>query len=202
MYIPDKPTRWHSRGKTSNADQYKFHPCDLQHTLHPMPTHSIYQPTEDSYSSHQCWRPTPPREYFVWWGLSNLFHYWGYSQTTPPQTNKHWVYSYSTLWSRVHIRSVAHVNIETVRDLIPISVLIVPFIVAPLQNSMPTSVKSFPYLKMAHPIINEDNFQINVLVRVDFHWTFVEDHIVQGKGPTVQTWLPFVWACFTTTAAS
>ena len=69
--------------------------------------------------------------------------------------------------------TVAYVNAETVTgDLIPISVLIVPFIAAPLQNSMLTSDKSFPYLKglnLAHPITNEDNFQINILIGVDLN---------------------------------
>ena len=86
--------------------------------------------------------------------------------------------------------SVAQINIETSTGCrIPISVLIVPFIAAPLQNSLRASITGFPYLqglKLAHPITNEENFQISVLIGADFYWTFVEDHIIRGDGPTAQ----------------
>ena len=39
---------------------------------------------------------------------------------------------------------------------------------------------------MAHPVTSEDNFQISVLIGADFYWTFVEDKIVRGDGPTAQ----------------
>ena len=74
-------------------------------------------------------------------------------------------------------------------ERIPITVLIVPFIAAPLQNSVCASVSTFPHLqglKFAHPITNEENFQISVLIGADFYWTFVEDKIVRGNGPTAQ----------------
>ena len=86
--------------------------------------------------------------------------------------------------------SVAQINIESSTGCrIPISVLIVPFIAAPLQNSLRASITGFPYLqglKLAHPITNEENFQISVLIGADFYWTFVEDHIIRGDGPTAQ----------------
>ena len=86
--------------------------------------------------------------------------------------------------------SVACVYVETESgESIPISVLIVPFIAAPLQNSVRASVNTFQYLqglKLAHPITNEDNFQISVLIGADFYWTFIEDNIVRGDGPTAQ----------------
>ena len=59
--------------------------------------------------------------------------------------------------------SVACVYVETeCGESIPISVLIVPFIATPLQNSVRASVNTFQYLqglKLAHPITIEDNFQ-------------------------------------------
>ena len=68
---------------------------------------------------------------------------------------------------------VAQINIETSTGYrIPISVLIVPFIAAPLQNSLRASITGFPYLqglKLAHPITNEENFQISVLIGADFY---------------------------------
>ena len=43
---------------------------------------------------------------------------------------------------------VAQINVETQSgDLIPISVLIVPMIAAPLQNTLRTCIASYPYLK-------------------------------------------------------
>ena len=39
---------------------------------------------------------------------------------------------------------------------------------------------------MAHSITNTDNFQISVLIEADFYWTFVEDNIIRGDGPTAQ----------------
>ena len=39
---------------------------------------------------------------------------------------------------------------------------------------------------MAHPITNEDNFQISVLIGEEFYWTFVEDNVGRGDGLTAQ----------------
>lgn len=86
--------------------------------------------------------------------------------------------------------SVACVYVETKSgERIPISVLIVPFIAAPLKNSVRTSINNFQHLQgleLAHPVTSEDNFQISVLIGADFYWTFVEDKIVRGYGPTAQ----------------
>ena len=86
--------------------------------------------------------------------------------------------------------SVGQVHIETnAGDRVPISVLIVPFIAAPLKNSLRHSIENFPHLrglKLAHPITNEHNFQISILIGADYYWTFVEDKIIRGHGPTAQ----------------
>ena len=85
---------------------------------------------------------------------------------------------------------MTQINVETSTGCrIPISVLIVPFIAAPLQNSLQTSITGFPYLqglKLAHPITNKENFQISGLIGADFYWTLVEDHIISGDRPTAQ----------------
>ena len=84
--------------------------------------------------------------------------------------------------------SAACVYVETESgERIPISVLIVLFIAAPLKNSVHASINNFQHLqglKLAHPVTSEDNFQISVLIGADFYWTFVEDKIVRGDGPT------------------
>ena len=85
---------------------------------------------------------------------------------------------------------VVTIKVETTAgEKIPISVLVVPFIAAPLKNSLQTSIESFPHLrnlKLAHPITNEHNFQISILIGADYYWCFVEDKIVRGDGPTAQ----------------
>jgi len=68
--------------------------------------------------------------------------------------------------------------------MIPLSVLVVPRIAAPL-HSIATS--ELPYLRgltLAHPIMKEDShFDISMLIGVDYYWKIVEDHIVRGDGP-------------------
>jgi len=68
--------------------------------------------------------------------------------------------------------------------MIPLSVLVVPRIAAPLHSI------ELPYLRgltLAHPIMKEDSqFDISMLIGVDYYWKIVEDHniIVRGDGPT------------------
>ena len=86
--------------------------------------------------------------------------------------------------------AVSQINVETESgNTILISVLIVPFIAAPLHHYLHTSIENFPHLrglKLAHPITNIENFQVSVLIGADYYWTFVEDKIVRGDGPTAQ----------------
>ena len=86
--------------------------------------------------------------------------------------------------------SVGQIKVETTTgDKVLISVLTVPFIAASLKNSVWTSIESFPHLrglKLAHPITNKHNFQISILIRADYYWSFVEDKIIRGKGPIAQ----------------
>jgi len=85
---------------------------------------------------------------------------------------------------------IATVEIETIRgDHIPISVLIIPSIAAPIQSSVSTSVRNMQYLqglKLAHPVTTEHNFEISILIGTDHYWSFIQDHIVRGDGPTAQ----------------
>ena len=80
------------------------------------------------------------------------------------------------------------IQIHTVTgDKIPISVLIVPKIAPPLQNMLRTSLQQVPHLKslqLAHPITENENFEISVLIGADYYWNFVQDHIIRGDGPT------------------
>ena len=70
---------------------------------------------------------------------------------------------------------------------VPISVLIVPKIAAPLQNLVPIPGNHYPHLHglpLAHPVRNSDNFEITLLIGADFYWNIVQDRIVRGNGPT------------------
>ena len=72
-------------------------------------------------------------------------------------------------------------------EKIPISVLIVPTIALPLQNPVHTSIKEFPYLRrlpLAYPLTDNEKFEISVLIGADYYWQFVQDHVIQGSGPT------------------
>ena len=46
-----------------------------------------------------------------------------------------------------------------------------------------------PYLQgleLAHPVTSEHNFEISLLIGTDYYWSFIQDHIVRGEGPTAQ----------------
>ncbi|XP_063400011.1 uncharacterized protein LOC134684639 [Mytilus trossulus] len=69
---------------------------------------------------------------------------------------------------------------------LPIRVLIVPEIAAPLKTYIRKAAK-LSYLseiKLAHPVTANDNFQVSVLVGADYYWSIIENHIIRGDGPT------------------
>ena len=72
-------------------------------------------------------------------------------------------------------------------QLIPLTVLIVPTIAAPIQNLSKKRLTDFPYLKglqLAHPVTSTEQFTINLLIGADHYWDVVEDYIIKGNGPT------------------
>jgi len=85
---------------------------------------------------------------------------------------------------------VAMVEIEAVSgELIPLSVLIVTSISAPIQNTVSTVVCSLPHLcdlRLAQPATSEGNFTMSLLIGTDYYWSFIQDHIVRGQGPTAR----------------
>ena len=86
--------------------------------------------------------------------------------------------------------AVTTISIHTLNgshDQIPISVLIVPKLTAPVQNSIRTHLNQFSYLQgltLAHPVTSDENFSISVLIGADYYWQFIQDHVVRGDGPT------------------
>ena len=74
-------------------------------------------------------------------------------------------------------------------DHIPVSVLIVPNIATPIQNSCRVELDKMPHLKglkLANPCIDHQDFSVSILIGADHYWSFVQDDIIRGNGPTVQ----------------
>ena len=84
--------------------------------------------------------------------------------------------------------NVAVVHLVTLTgQTIPLTVLIVPHIATPLQNTITFGVADLPHLQklpLAHPISADKEFNISLLVGADHYWDIVEDVIVRGNGPT------------------
>ena len=84
--------------------------------------------------------------------------------------------------------AVTTISIHTLNgSQIPISVLIVPKLAAPVRNSIRTHLNQFSYLQgltQAHPVTSDENFSILVLIVADYYWQFIQDHVVRGDGPT------------------
>ena len=83
----------------------------------------------------------------------------------------------------IHIKTAAE-------ELVPLSVLVVLTIAAPVTNPLTTDVFSLPYLKglpLAHPVTTAENFEISLLVGADFYWDLVGDHIIRRDGPTTRS---------------
>ena len=83
---------------------------------------------------------------------------------------------------------VPSISIETLnKGHIPISVLIVSKLAAPIRNSVRTHLDKLPYLQglpLAHPVTSDENFHISILIGADYYWQFIQDTIVRGDGPT------------------
>ena len=73
---------------------------------------------------------------------------------------------------------------------IPISVLIVPKLAAPIRNSVHTytHLRNIPYLQklpLAHPVTGDENFEISILIGADYYWyLYKTTYVVRGDGPT------------------
>lgn len=88
---------------------------------------------------------------------------------------------------RVQKLHTAVIKVETLkREEIPLKVLVVPEIAAPIQTHIMTAAK-LPYLrhlKFAHHVTEDEAFHIELLIGADQYWNLVEDDIIRGNGPT------------------
>ncbi|XP_063420781.1 uncharacterized protein LOC134705998 [Mytilus trossulus] len=90
-------------------------------------------------------------------------------------------------------KNVRHMNKATVYleadsgEKIPLQVLIVPAIAAPIQNNrryISHQLHYFKGLKLAHPLSEDNSFDISLLIGADHYWDVIKDDIVRGDGPT------------------
>ena len=83
---------------------------------------------------------------------------------------------------------VATVSLRTDNgQTIPIRVVVIPVIAVPQKNHVTTAIHDLPYLKglkLAHPVTNDEQFTITLLIGADHYWDIVEDKIIRGSGPT------------------
>jgi len=84
--------------------------------------------------------------------------------------------------------AVTSILIQTLNNgHIPVSVLIVAKLAAPIRNSVRAQLDKIPYLHglpLAHPVTSDENFHISILIGADFYWQFIQDRIIRGDGPT------------------
>lgn len=113
------------------------------------------------------------------------------ADTLQLQPTRHEVIAVSTFGAQVSTPkkfAVATIRIHTMNGgQIPVSVLVVPKLAAPVRNSIRAHLNHLPYLSgltLAHPVTSDENFRISVLIGADHYWEFIEDQVVRGDGPT------------------
>ena len=89
-------------------------------------------------------------------------------------------------------KKIQHLDLATVSlimyngEKISVNVMIVPTIAVPIRN-IQRSVTSLPYLrslKLAHPMTDDEQFEISLLIGADHYWKIVQNKTVRGNGPT------------------
>ncbi|XP_052699402.1 uncharacterized protein LOC128176925 [Crassostrea angulata] len=90
--------------------------------------------------------------------------------------------------SEVRNLEKATVQLETqTGEKIPMEVIIIPTIAAPIFNRARVNIRELSYLKglkLAHPISSDEQFHISMLIGADYYWSIVGDRIIRGNGPT------------------
>ena len=83
---------------------------------------------------------------------------------------------------------VATINLRSIScHFIPLTVLIVPTIAAPIHTVDQKSLTNLPYLnglRLTHPISSAEQSSITLLIGADQYWKIVENHVIRGSGPT------------------
>jgi len=109
-------------------------------------------------------------------------------QVQPHDTVELSISTFGNDTSRTGQFDVATINLHSISgQLIPLTVLIVPTIAAPIHTVDQKSVTNLPYLNglcLAHPTSSTEQFSITLLIGADQYWKIVEDHVIRGNGPT------------------
>ena len=72
-------------------------------------------------------------------------------------------------------------------ETIPIHVIIVPTIAAPLTTYTGANVRDLPHLKglsLAQINVDDSPFRVDFLIGADHYWDIVENEVIKGPGPT------------------
>ena len=80
-----------------------------------------------------------------------------------------------------------NLTLETHTGDVQLSALAVPKIATPIHNFVTSDLHNLSHLrglKLAHPISSIEKLHISLLIRVDYYWQIVGNHIVRGEGPT------------------
>ena len=108
-------------------------------------------------------------------------------QLTRETTETIYLASFGSTTSKVQQVDITTVHVfAEIRQMIPVRVLVVPTISAPINNRT-QHVSELPYLhglRLAHPGTSDSTFQISMLISADFYWDIVENHVIRGNGPT------------------
>ncbi|XP_053390231.1 uncharacterized protein LOC128553139 [Mercenaria mercenaria] len=85
-----------------------------------------------------------------------------------------------------HLDTATVFLITSTKEKIPINVLIVPTVAVPFQkyNKNVSHLQHLKGLKLAHPLIEDTTFEVQLLIGADYYWRIVEDKIIRGPGPT------------------
>ena len=106
----------------------------------------------------------------------------------PYKTDKIFLSTFETHSPSIHTCNVAQIQLITNSgEQLPLSVLIVPTIAAPIQSIVASDIPQLPYLRdipLAHPVTTDRQFQILLLIGADYYWSIIENHIIRGNGPT------------------
>ena len=106
----------------------------------------------------------------------------------PYKTDKIFLSTFGTHSPSIHTCNVAKIQLITNSgEQLPLSVLIVPTIAAPIQSIVASDIPQLPYLRdipLAHPVTTDRQFQISLLIGADYYWSIIENHIIRGNGPT------------------
>ena len=84
--------------------------------------------------------------------------------------------------------NTATVYLETTqKEIIPIHVIIVPTIPAPLTTYTGANVRDLPHLRgltLAHVNVDDSPFTVDILIGADHYWDVVGNKVIKGPGPT------------------